>query len=223
MGLAIPMLAGCAATPSHSSRGPTLLTATEMDRVTVGAVGAIAESEIVAHALPPAAQAAGSADTLAVSSNGPIAGAPFLSHLSSNYSAAEATASAFSGQLAETSGSSHIFVSGASSWAWGDAAGVTIAAGGAVNQARISLQLNGFSIGPVTVFLGSAVAAACCAAMLQAQVTADGGGGPFSKELIGNPVSAIPGQLQSRLDIAVVASSLPLLDPGQMMNPANVH
>jgi hypothetical protein len=197
-----------------------LLTAAEMERVTVGTVGAVAENQAEAQALAPgagAAQTTASASTLAISSSSPVAGTPFA-HLSSNYSNSQATASAIGGQLAETSGSSHISVA-ANGGAQIDAAGTAIAVGGERSQAQLSLQFYGLSIGHVDLAFGTAAAAACCAPLLAAQVTANGvAGGPYSQEVQAFPLSAIPGQVQSRADIAVASSSLPLVNAGQMMS-----
>ena len=83
----------------------------------------------------------------------------------------------------------------------------------------MSLQFYGLSIGHVDLAFGTATAAACCAPVLAAQVTANGGaGGPYSQEIKAFPLSATPGQIQSRADIAVISSSLPLLNAGQMMS-----
>lgn len=196
-----------------------LLTAAEMDRVTVGASVGV-ENEVEAQALAAgagAAQTTASASTLAVSGSSPVAGAPFA-YLSSNYSDSQATAAAIGGQLAEISGSSHISVA-ANGGARIDAAGTALAAGGDRSQAQVSLQFYGLSIGHVDLAFGTVVATACCAPVLAAQVTANGGaGGRYSQELQDFPLSATPGQIQSRADIAVVSSSLPLVSAGQMMS-----
>ena len=194
-----------------------LLTPAEMDRVTVGAVSAVAENQVEAQALGArAAQTTASASTLA-SSTGRVAGAPFA-YFSSNYSSSQATASAIGGQLAESSGSSHISVA-ANGGAQIDAAGTAIAAGGERSQAQVSLQFYGLSIGHVDLAFGTATAAACCAPLLAAQVTAKGAaGGPYSQKVQAFPLSAIRGQVQSRADIAVTSSSLPLANAGQIMS-----
>jgi hypothetical protein len=194
-----------------------LLTPAEMDRVTVGAVSAVAENQVKAQALGAgAAQTTASASTRA-SSTGPVAGAPFA-YLSSNYSSSQATASAIGRQLAESSGSSHISVA-ATSGVQINAAGTSIAAGGERSQAQVSLQFYGLSIGHVDLAFGTATAAACCAPLLAAQVTANGrAGGSYSQEAQAFPLSTIPGQVQSRADIAVVSSSLPIVNAGQMMS-----
>jgi hypothetical protein len=216
MVLAIPMLAGCAATAVHSPGGTRLLTTAEMDRATAGSADAV--NDVAAHALSPRAETTTSATTLAISGSSPIAGPPFLSFLSPNYSNSQGVASATSGQLAEASGSSHISVSGAGGGASIDATGTGIAAGGRASQAQMTMQFYGLTIGQVDLVFGSAVATACCAPLIGTQVTVDGGaGGPYRRELQGAPLSDIPGQSQSRVDIAVASSALPIVDPGQVM------
>jgi hypothetical protein len=79
------------------------------------------------------------------------------------------------------------------------------------------MQFYGLSIGRVDLVFGTALAVACCAPTLEVQTTADAVGGGYSNELQGRPLSDIPGQLQSRVDVSVVSSSLPIGDPGQML------
>jgi hypothetical protein len=197
-----------------------LLTAAEMDRVIVGEVGAVAMNQVEAHALPPRAQTAGLASTMAISSRSPIAGPPFA-YLSSNYSSSQAMASAISGEFAEASGSSHISVA-ADGGARIDAAGSAVAVGGEASHAQMSVRFYGLSVGHVDFVFGTVTAAACCAPVLAAQVTANGGaGGLYSQEMRAFPLSAIPGQVESRADIAVASSSLPLMAPGQFMSLFN--
>jgi hypothetical protein len=199
---------------------PRLLTAAEMERVTASGLSAVAENQAEAQALAPGAEAAqttASASTLAISSSSAVAGPPFA-RLSSNYSNSQATASAIGGQFAETSGSSHISVA-ANGGAQIDAAGAAIAVGGERSQAQVSLQFYGLSIGHVDLAFGTAAAAACCAPLLAGQVTVSGvAGGAYSQKVQAFQLSAIPGQVQSRADIAVVSSSLPLVNAGQMMS-----
>jgi hypothetical protein len=216
MVLAIPMLTGCAETAVQSSGRTRLLTATEMDQVTAGSAGAV--NSLEAHALPPDAQTTTSASTQAISGSSPIAGPPFLSLLSSNYSTLHGVASATSGQLAEAGGSSNIFVAGAGGGASIDATGAAAAAGGGASNAQMDMQFYGLTIGQVDLVFGTATATACCAPALGSRVGADGGaGGPYWRELQGFPLSTVPGQVQSRVDIAVASSSLPIVDPGLMM------
>jgi hypothetical protein len=214
--LAIPMLAGCEATAVQSSGGTTLLTAAEMDNITVGS--ASAAIDVAARALAPDARTTTSASTLAVSASSPVAGPPFLHYLRPNYSTSQGSASATSSQLAEANGSSHTAVSSANGGAWIDVTGTGTAAGSGTSHAQLSIQFYVFSTGRADLVLGTAIARACCAPFVGAQVTAHSrAGGPYSIELQGHPLSEIPGQAQSRVDIAVASSALPIVDPGQMM------
>lgn len=198
-----------------------LLTAPEMERVTAGGVSVVAENQVEAQALAPGAglaQTTTSTRTLAVSNSSPVPGLPFAD-LSSNYSNSQATASAVGRQLAEASGSSHTSVIAKGGGAQIDAAGAASAIGGDQSQAQLSLQFYGLSIGHVDLAFGTVAATSCCAPVLTAQVTADGvAGGGYSQTIRASPVSTIPGQVQSRVDIAVVSSSLPLLDAGHVMS-----
>jgi hypothetical protein len=197
-----------------------LLIAAEMDRVTAGAVGTVAMNQVNATALPPGAQTAALSSTTAISSSSPIAGPPFA-YLSSNYSSSQAMASAVSGQFAKARGSSHISVA-ANGGAQIDATGIAVAAGGDGSHAQMSVKFYGLSVGHVDFVFGTAIASACCAPMLAARVTANGGArGLYSQEMRAFPLSTIPGQVQSRADIAVVSSSLPVVNPGQMMSLLN--
>jgi hypothetical protein len=201
---AITMLAGCEATTVQNSGGTRLLTAAEMDQVTVGSANATID--IAARALPPAAQTTASDSTLTISD------------VSSNYSSSQAAAAATSGQLAGVNGSSHTAVSGASSGASIDATGTATAAGGGTSRAQMTMQFVGVSMSRADLVFGTAIASACCAPSLGAQVTGNGAaGGPYSTKLQGYSMSDIPGQVQSRVDIAVVSSALPIVDPGQVM------
>lgn len=214
--LAIPILAGCAATVVQSSGGTKRLTEAEMDKITVGS--ASAAIDVAARALGPDARTITPTSTLAVSGSSPVAGPPFLHYLSPNYSTSQGLAFATGGPLAEVNGSSHTGVSSANGGAWIDATGVGTAAGGGTSNAQLSMQFYGFNTGRVDLVLGTAIASACCAPSLAARVTATGGaGGPYSMQLQGYSLSDAPGQIQSRVDIAVASSALPIVDPGQMV------
>ena len=174
-------------------------------------------SPLETQALPPAAQTVASTNTLAISGSSPVVGPPFLGNLSKNFSTSQGIASASSSQQAQTVGSSHTSVSGTNGGAAIDAVGASLAAG--PGQTELSLQFQGFSTARADLVYGTAIATACCAPGLSAQVAASGeAGGPYSAELQVHPRSDQPGQVQSRVDIAVVSSALPIIDPGQMMS-----
>jgi hypothetical protein len=192
------------------------LTTPELDRITAGT--ATASVDIAANALPPAARTATSTETIAIAGSNPAATPPFLSMLSTNYSMSQGAGSAASGELAETTGSSRTAVASPNGGAAVDASGASIAAGGGMGQTQLSFQFQGFSTARADLVYGTAVATACCAPASTAQVTVDSQtGGPYSAKLESQPQSAQPGQVQSRVDIVVVSSALPIIDPGQAM------
>ena len=217
--LVIPlaMLFGCELSPVPSTSGMRVLATPELDRITVGS--ASASIDLAGYALPPAAQTAASTITLAISGSGMAAGPPFLNSLSKNFSTSQGIASATSSQLAQTTGSSHTSVSGTNGGAAIDAVGASLAAGPGLGQTELSLQFQGFSTARADLVYGTAIATACCAPGLSAQVAVGGeAGGPYSAELQAHPRADQPGQVQSRVDIAVTSSAFPIIDPGQMMS-----
>ena len=91
------------------------------------------------------------------------------------------------------------------------------AAGSGSSASQINMQFYGLSIGrTVDLVFGTAVASACCAPVRRAQTTADGSGGRYSRSIAAFPVTVVPGQLRSRIDMSLVASLLPVLDAGQV-------
>ncbi len=217
--LVIPlaMLFGCELSAMPSTSGMRALATTELDRITVGSAGA--SIDLAAYALPPAAQTVATTNTLAISGSSPVISPPFLGGLSTNFSTSQGIASASSGQLAQTTGASHTSVSGANGGAAIDAVGASIAAGPGLGQTELSLQFQGFSTARADLVYGTAIATACCAPGLSAQVAVVGhAGGPYTAELQVHPGADQPGQVQSRVDISVVSSALPIIDPGQMMS-----
>lgn len=217
--LVIPlaMLFGCELSTMPATSGMRVLATPELDRITVGS--ASASIDLAVYALPPAAQTAASTSTLAISGSGLAAGPPFLNGLSKNFSTSQGIASATSSQLAQTTGSSHTAVSGVNGGAVIDAAGASLAAGPGLGQTELSLQFQGVSTARADLVYGTAIATACCASGLSAQVAAGGeAGGPYSAELQVPRRSDQPGQVQSRVDIAVVSSAFPIIDAGQMMS-----
>ena len=210
VGLALTTLTGCEHTVVYAPPGAEVLTADEMDQITVGS--ATATVDAAAGALPPGSAAAlTSTSTLSQANASP-------GYLGSNFSNSQLSAAAISGQSAEVSGTSHTFVSSSNGGAWIDATGVATAAGGQSSQAQLGMQFYGISTARADLVFGLAVANACCAPDLGAQVKASAGaGGPYSIEIQGNPVSDTLGSVQSRVDIAVASSALPIVDPGQVM------
>jgi hypothetical protein len=209
--LAIPLVAGCETTTLRNSGRARILTGAEMDRISAGA--AVAVNEATARALGAAPQTAVSATTQTNSGGSPIAGAPFL-----NYATSRAMASAGNGELVQAGVSSQISVDGANGGARIDAAATGAVAGNATSHAQVSTQTYAISTIRADLAFGSVSASACCGSAAEAQVKADSrAGGPYSREIHGAALSDAPGQVQRKVDIAIVSSALPVLDPAQLL------
>ena len=188
-----------------------------MDQITVGSAGAINGAE--ARALGSSSQATASTSALVASGSSTIAGAPFQNAASSNYVSSRITASASNGQTAEASGSSHVFADGGNGGAQIDSTATAIGAGGGTSHAQVGMHFSATSTARADLVFGSVTAIACCTPLAQARIEVIGrAGGPYSRELQGAPSSDTPGQIQSRVDIVVVSSALPIVDPGQMLS-----
>jgi hypothetical protein len=207
-------VAGCESAEIRSTGGHRLLIGIEMDGVTAGSATAMVDVGAAALGLAPRTTA--TTDTLA--SSGILRSAlPFLNLLTWNYASLHATASASNAPFTEASGLVHIGVDGGGGGASIDAESLANAAGSGSSASQINMQFYGLSIGrTVDLVFGTAVASACCAPVRDAQTTAEGSGGRYSRSIEAFPVSIVPGQLQSGIDISLVASSLPVLDAGQV-------
>jgi hypothetical protein len=216
--LAMAMLAGCGTTAPKNSGGARILTDAEMIRITAGE--AVAVNQAAAHALGTAPQTAVSATTQTYSGN-PSAGAPLL-----NYAASQATASARSGDLAQAGLSSQISVDGGNGGAQIDTGATGAASGDGTNRALVRTQTYGISTSTADLVFGSVSAVACCGSTATAQVNAASeAGGQYSRELRSVVTSDTPEQVQRTIDIAVVSSALPIVDPAQVLvtgGPARV-
>jgi len=209
--LALTLLSGCETVTVSNSRRARILTDGEMNQVTAGA--AVAVSDAAAHALGTKAQTSVSANARTNLSNSLIAEFPFR-----NYPAARATASASSSGLVQADVSSQISVNGANGGAWINAAAVGTVGGNNPSLAQASTQTYGISTSRADVVFGSVSAVACCGSAATAQVNADShAGGHYSTELRDAAMSDMSGQVQRRVDIAVVSSALPILDPAQVL------
>jgi hypothetical protein len=209
--LAAATVAGCqAATSIQGSDRSRSLTEIEMDRIFAGSSAAASDAN--ATALGPAPETTTVTSTLA-SSGITVSAPPFLDLLTLNYAFSQAVASAGNAVTAEATGTTEISVDGGGGGASINATSAGTAAGRTSSQAQINMQFYGLSIGRVDLTFGTAIATACCAPILAAQATADGAGGGYWRELQASPVSD---QVQSRVDISVVSSTLPILDAGQV-------
>jgi hypothetical protein len=205
--LALAMVAGCDATTNQRPVGPRILTGFEMDQVTAGS--AVAADNAAAHGrgFAPQTEVVGIAS--AYSGISPIAAAPIL-----DYANAQATASASGSNCAQTSLSSQLSVDAGNGGASVDAK----AAATGSSQAQVTAQLYGIGTNRSDLVFGSVAASACCGSDAAAQIDIDStAGGPYSRELRSAPASAMPGQVQNRVDIATVSSALPLVDPAQIL------
>ncbi|HYZ40328.1 MAG TPA: hypothetical protein VE687_06835 [Stellaceae bacterium] len=147
--------------------------------------------------------------TSAYSGISPILGIPFL-----NYGKSEASASASGNELAQTTLSSDVYVDGAN----GGASITATAAGIGTRRAQAIAQFNGISTNRADLVFGSVAAVACCGSASAARVNLDSStGGPYSKELRAMPASKVSGQAESRVDITVVSSALPILDQAEVL------
>jgi hypothetical protein len=209
--LAMAMLAGCEIRAAKNSGGARILTDAEMIRITAGA--AVAVNQATARALGPASQTAVSATTQTYSDRNPNAGAPLL-----NYAASPATASARSGDFAQAGLSSQISVDGGNGAARIDTGATGAASADGTNRALMRTQTYWISTSTADLVFGSVSAVACCGSTTTAQVNAASeAGGQYSKELRSVVTSDTPEQVQRTIDIAVVSSALPILDPAQVL------
>ena len=203
----IATFAGCQTTTVQGPGRARTLTSFEMDAVTAGS--AIAVNDAAARAIGSAPQAGVLGVASAYSGSSPVSGAPFR-----NYTTAQAMAFAGNGEIAETGLSSSVSVDGTN----GGASIEARAAGTGTNRAQTTAQFYGLSTNRGDIVFGSVTAAACCGSSAAAQVkTAGEAGGPYTQQLQAAPVSNTPGQVQTSVDIAVVSSALPMVDPAQAL------
>jgi hypothetical protein len=205
--LAVAIVTGCQATLAQRPHGARMLTGAEMDTVTAGS--AVAASDAAARARGTEAQTDVLGSASAYSGLDPIPGPTFL-----NYANSQATASASGDALAATGLTSSVSVDGAN----GGASITATASGVGTSRAQVTAQFYGTSITRADLAYGSVAASACCGSGSEAQVRLDTAtGGPYSKELRATPVSGTPSQAASRIDVTVISSTLPILDPAQVV------
>jgi len=210
--LASLLVGGCGTIAPQSPGKARPLTELEMDRVAAGSAAAVIN--VAAVALGPAPQTTASASTL-TSSGILVPAPPFLDLRTLNYAASQGVAAASNALLTAVDGASHTGVAGGGGVGI-DATSSATATGGRTGQSKTNMNFTGLSIGLVDLVLGTAVASACCAPLLAAQTTATAGGGGYWQTLQAHPLSDTPGQFQSRVDVSVVSSALPILDAGQV-------
>jgi hypothetical protein len=213
--VAIFLVAGCESATSVRSGDSAhrLLTDTEMDQISVGAAAAFGGAG--ATALGPSPVTTATTDTL-TSSGEPVSAKPFANLATSDYASSQTHALAANAPYSSANGSAQIAVSHASNSAAINASSVATAVGSGAGQAQIDLQFYGLSVGRVDLAFGSASATACCAASLAAQSAATAHGTGNWRQLKAAPLTDTPGQAQSRMDISIVSSTLPILDAGHV-------
>ena len=209
--LATAMVAGCETASPQNSGAARILTSAEMDRITAGV--ATATSEATALATGGAPRTAASATTQTNSGNSLIPGSSFR-----NYATTRATALASNGQRIQAGVSTQISVDGGSGGAWIDSAAAGTVAGGGSGPVQVSTQAYGISTARTDLAFGSVSASACCGSTATVQVKADSGaGGSYSQEIHTTATSDVQGQAQRKVDIAIVSSALPVLDPARLL------
>jgi hypothetical protein len=207
-------VSGCeAANTIQSFGGSRLLTETQMDQTSAGSSIVVSNANATALGLAP--QTTALINTLA-SSGTPVSASPFIGLTTLNYAMSQTMASASNAPSTQADGSTQIGVIGGGGGAVINSTSSAIAAGSEASHAQINMQFQGLSIGRVDLAFGSAIATACCAPVVAAQTAANGEGGGFWRQLQASPISDAAGQVQSRVDISVVASALPILDAGQV-------
>jgi hypothetical protein len=207
-------VAGCeTATTVEHPAGFRILTAFEIDQVSAGSAVALSNANAFGIGLNP--QTTAITNTLG-SAGSPVRAQAFGNVLTLNYASSQAVAAAGAAPFAQANGSAEIFVVGGGGGALINAISSAAAIGGASGNAQINMQFYGLSIGKVDFVFGTADALACCAPSLSAQTAVDGTGGPYSRQLRAAPISTVPGQVESKVDISVVSSALPILDSGQV-------
>lgn len=206
--LATAFLAGCQTTVIQHSHEKRILTGSEMDKVTAGSAGAASDATARAVGLEAKTNVSGSAS--AYSGTGPISSAPFL-----YYANSETMASASGAELAETGLFSQASVDGRN----GGASIAATAAGVGTSRAQVTAQFYGISTKRADIVFGSVAAVACCGSGTETVVNVNSRtGGLYSRELRAMPASDTPGQVRNTIDISVVSSALPILDPAQVFS-----
>jgi hypothetical protein len=206
--LATTFLAGCQTTVVQHSGGKRILTGSEMDKVTAGSAGAANDATARAVGLDAQTNVLGSAS--AYSGTGPIAGAPFL-----YYANSAAIASAGSDKLSATGLFSETSVDGRN----GGASIAATAAGVGTSRAQVTAEFYGISTNRADIVFGSIAAVACCGSGIEAEVNVNSRtGGLYSRELRAMRTSDTPGQVRNTVDVSVVSSTLPILDPAQVFS-----
>jgi hypothetical protein len=178
-----------------------------MDRITAGS--AVVVDKAAARAFGSTPQAAVLESVSAYSGSSPIAGAPFL-----NYANSTTVVSAGNGDRARAGLSNYVSVGSANGGALIDAEASSIG----TSNTQVSTQFFGISTNRADIVFGSVAAISCCGSDAGADIKVQGRtGGAYSTELRSAPVSDTLGQAQNRIDIAVLSSALPIVNPAEVV------
>ena len=200
------VLTGCNTTDVQRFRTPRILTSSDLEKITAGSSDA--RNEILANAVGAAPEATVSGTVSAFSGDTPIIGMPI-----SNYATTQGIAFARGSEGAETLLLSHLSIDHLNREAELD--GVAVSSGD--SRAEATTQFYGVSTKTADIVFGSIRAIACCdTAATQVNVFSKLSG-LYTTEVRNRPLVNMPGERQSRLDLAVVSSTLPLLSPGQAL------
>jgi hypothetical protein len=201
------VLAGCNTTDAQRFRTPRILTSSDLEKITAGSSDA--RNEILAYAIGAAPEATVAGTVSAFSSDTPMSGMPI-----SAYAAIQGIAFASGSERAETLLFSHLSLDHLNREAELD--GVAVSSGN--SRAEATTQFYGVSTKTADIVFGSIRAIACCDATAGTQANVFSKlSGSYTTEVRNRPLVNRPGERQSRLDLAVVSSTLPLLPAGQAL------
>jgi hypothetical protein len=201
------VLTACNTPDVQRFRTPRILTSSDLQKITAGS--SEARNEILSYAVGAAPEATASEKVSAFSGDTAIIGMPI-----SNYAETQGKGFARGSERAETLLSSRLSIDHLNREAELD--GIAVSAGN--SRAESTTQFYGVSTKTADIVFGSIRAIACCDVTAGTQVTVSSKLiGSYTTEVRNRPLVNKPGERQSRLDLAVVSSTLPLLPPGQAL------
>ncbi len=204
--LATVTVTGCQTPMIQRAVGLRNLTDLEMDKVAAGSVTALSDAVARAVGTAPDSNVIGIAS--ANSGNGPVVGMPIF------YFANSQMVAAASGESAQTSLSSGALVENLNRKTELEARAFS----NGMTEAQSTTHIYGVSTAPADVVFGSAAAIGCCGTHAKAQVSIfSKSAGPYSTQLADVLRSDAFGAITTKVDIAVVSSTLPMLPPAQVL------
>jgi len=204
----VTVAAGCQNTSSQGFRAPRTLASSDLKSITAGAA-AVASNEIVAKALGSRSQATVAGAVSAASGSMLTLEVPIL-----NYASADGNAYAQGNQEAWALLSERLSVHEANRRL--ELVGIGMSRG--TVRAEATTQFYGVSTKTADIAFGSVRANACCGNAVEAQVNVyPEAVGSYTSELRDSRLVSAPGEKQSRTDLAVISSTIPLLQPGHAL------